>query len=267
MVATRSSPVAEQLTARRCSPSRGDSTRSPTSRSISTTSPRATATCSSVTASASPDAGCVSRLDVDQAVERARRSIDNDSTVDGHGPVALGVVPFRPGLARRRSVVGRVRRAQVARTSADDHRRRVRSPADAGARLDEAVRWIADRSPAHGRSDDGVELHHRARRRHRALPGGGGSRPRRDAVGRSGQGRDRPSDRRHRRPADRRPRRAPTTPRHVRFELPLLDRRVHRRVPGTARRSGRSGRAIASAGRDRTDGPATSTTTPGSPPS
>src|SRR5688572_21121077 len=40
--------------------------------------------------------GVAARLDVDDAVA-ALGSIEHDTSVEEHGPVAMGVVPFRPG--------------------------------------------------------------------------------------------------------------------------------------------------------------------------
>ena len=90
----------------------------------------------------------------------------------------------------------------------------------------------------------------------------------RDAVraGRADEGRDRPRDRRHRRPADRPPRRAAPAEGVVRVELPLLRRRVDRRLARAARRGRRPRRCARTRWPAPRRAPATSTATPRSPP-
>lgn len=83
--------------------------------------------------------GIAARVEADDATEMLR-SIEIDSTLEGQGPVALGVVPFRPGSPAPLVVAGTTIRKSVAQTPtitvvAADR-------AAAATRLDAAFEWL-----------------------------------------------------------------------------------------------------------------------------
>src|SRR6187397_1889169 len=86
--------------------------------------------------------GVAARLDVDGATE-ALRSIGHDTSVEGHGPIAIGVVPFRPGAPGAAVLAEVTVRKSVENAPTITV---VGSDADhARTRLDGAMRWITDR--------------------------------------------------------------------------------------------------------------------------
>jgi len=87
--------------------------------------------------------GVAARLDLDGAVD-VLRSIEHDTSVEEHGPVAIGVVPFRPGSPAKAVL------AEVTVRKSMEHSPTITAVGGdveaASAHLDDAVRWIAERS-------------------------------------------------------------------------------------------------------------------------
>ena len=182
----------------------------------------------------------VSRVAASRHVCRSTRrssflaAIEHDDEVgETNGPIALGALPFLPGapatLVVPAVVVGKDAggRAWVTRIDgADDPLVSVAEPVPTAASY--TLRPLVDGRPLPGR-----------RRR----------RPRRGPRRADGEGRDRPPDRGRVGPADRRPCRAAPAQGDVRFEPPLLDRRLHRRLARAAGRGRRRHRAVVPARR------------------
>ncbi len=196
----------------------------------------------------SPGRGAAARVAADAASDRLA-GCEHDSTVESHGPIAIGVVPFRPGTACDLLVPEVVVR-KSGREPDHDHRGGVRprrmptdsSPTRSRGSARTSPRTRRRRPPDASRSIRGAD---------RAVSRRGGDGPRLGPRGRSRQGGDRSADHRQLRPADRRPRGPAPPPRQLRVELPLLDRRSDRRLTRTAHRGRRRHRPIAPPRRDR----------------
>ena len=134
--------------------------------------------------------GIAARIAADEA-SAWLAGLEHDSTVESHGPIALGVVPFRPGAACELLVPEVV----VRKTAAGPNTITVvgADREDADRLLAGATAWLGSEEATHAADPDRGELHDRTGR-HRALPRRGGDRPRRGARRRSRQGGDRPAD-------------------------------------------------------------------------